>query len=69
MNTSAASSAYELHFNALFGDRRSFSFPCDATGRVDMDTLGERARVNYLYARAMMGLEVSWPDVRPSGPH
>lgn len=69
MNTSAASSTYELCFNSLFSDRHSFSFPCDAAGRVDMDSLGERARVNYLYARAMMGLEVSWPDVRPNGPH
>ncbi|MDR6536672.1 hypothetical protein [Variovorax soli] len=69
MNASHVSHAYELRFNALFEDRRSFSFPCDATGNVDMDSMGERALNNYLYARAMMGLEVSWPDVRPSTAH
>jgi len=69
MNTTHASHAYELRFNPLFADRRSFTFPCDATGHVDMDSLGERALNNYLYARAMMGLVVSWPDVRPSATH
>jgi len=34
-----------------------------------MDSLGERALNNYLYARAVMGMEVSWPDVRPAAPH
>lgn len=32
-------------------------------------SLSERALNNYLYARAVMGLEVSWPDVRPSATH
>jgi hypothetical protein len=69
MTTAHASHAYELRFNALFADRRSFSFPCDAMGLVDMDSLSERALNNYLYARAMMGMEVSWPNVRPSATH
>jgi hypothetical protein len=69
MNTSHASHAYELRFSALFAERRSFAFPCDAVGHVDMDSLSERAFNNYLYARAMMGLEVSWPDVRPNAAH
>jgi len=66
MTTTHAPPAYELRFNALFTDRRSYSFPCDAMGHVDMDSLSELALNNYLYARAMMGMEVSWPDVRPS---
>jgi hypothetical protein len=69
MTTPHASHAYELRFNALFTDRRSYSFPCDAKGHVDMDSLSELALNNYLYARAMMGMEVSWPDVRPSATH
>jgi len=69
MTTSQACHTYELRFNALFADRRSFAFPCDATGRVDMDSLSQRAFNNYLYARAVMGLEVSWPDVRPGATH
>ncbi|WP_366919307.1 hypothetical protein [Variovorax ginsengisoli] len=69
MNASHASQAYELRFNALATDRRSFSFPCDAAGHVDLDALSQRVFNNYLYARAMMGREVSWPDVRPSTTH
>ena len=42
---------------------------CDAAGRVDMDSLSERTRLNYLYARAMIGVEVAWPDVRLSQIH
>jgi hypothetical protein len=69
MTTTHASHAYELRFHALFADRCSYSFPCDAMGHVDMDSLGERALNNYPYARAMMGMEVSWADVRPSATH
>ena len=69
MNTSTASASFELRFDSLYAGRRSYSFPCDATGRVDMDLLSERSRLNYLYARAMMGVEVAWPDVRVSYVH
>jgi hypothetical protein len=69
MNTPHASSAYELRFSPLFADRRAFAFPCDAEGHVNMDSLCERAFNNYLYARAMMGVELSWPDVRPKFAH
>jgi hypothetical protein len=41
----------------------------DRVAIVDMDALSERALNNCLYARAMMGMEVSWPDVRPSTTH
>ena len=69
MNTSHAANTYELQFHALFANRRSYAFPCDAMGHVDLDALSEIARTNYLYARAMMGVEVTWPDVRASLPH
>lgn len=69
MEPSPSTNAYELRFHPLFADRRSYAFPCDATGHVDMDALSERARNNYLYARAMMGVEVTWPDVRASLAH
>ncbi|SEB19119.1 hypothetical protein [Variovorax sp. YR216] len=61
--------AYELRFDALFSNRRSYSFPCDGLGHVDIDSLTERARLNYFYARAMIGMEVAWPDVRPHMSH
>jgi hypothetical protein len=63
MNESATGS-YELRFQSLFDRGRGFSFPCSPDGRVDMDQLSDRARNNYLYARAMVGRELSVPAVR-----
>lgn len=58
---------YELRFQSLFNPGRRMVFPCDAHGSVDMDSLSERARENYLYARAVVGREFSVPDVCPAG--
>lgn len=69
MDASHASPGWELRFEALFTGRRGFSFPCTAEGCVDMDALSERALNNYLYARAMMGREVAWPNVYPRMTH
>jgi hypothetical protein len=69
MNASQASTGWELRFDALFDDRRGFVFPCTAEGQVNMDALSERALNNYLYARAMMGREVAWPNVYPATLH
>jgi hypothetical protein len=69
MDTLNASGGYELRFHPLFANHRAFAFPCDAVGHVDMDSLSEPMLTNYLYARAVMGLELSWPEVRPGGPH
>ena len=60
---------YELRFNSLFDEGRAYSFPCDVAGRVDMDALSERARNNYLYARAVVGREFSIPAVHPRLTH
>ncbi|MDN8617746.1 hypothetical protein [Variovorax ginsengisoli] len=57
--------SYELRFQSLFRQRRGWAFPCDAEGHVDMDTLSERARINYLFARALVGIDVDTPRVRP----
>lgn len=56
--------AFELRFQALFDTGRAYAFPCDAIGHVDMDALGECTRNNYLYARAVVGREVSRPKVQ-----
>ncbi len=64
-----ARTGYELLFRSLNPTRRAYVFPCDAVGHVDMDSLSERARDTYLYARAVMGMEVDWPDVRPTTSH
>jgi hypothetical protein len=57
---------YELRFRALFSEGRGWSFPCDATGHVDMDAMSERARNNYMFARAVIGIEVAAPCVQPA---
>jgi hypothetical protein len=54
---------YELFFRSLFHPGRSYAFPCDASGHVDMDALSETARQNYLYARTVIGREYSVPAV------
>jgi hypothetical protein len=56
---------YVLRFQSLFDEGRAFAFPCDAQGHVDLDALSERARNNYLYARAVIGREVAMPEVEP----
>lgn len=63
MNESTTS-PYELRFQNLFDSGRGYAFPCDPSGRVDMDKLSERSRLNYLYARAMVGRELAVPAVR-----
>lgn len=56
---------YELRFDSLFIEGRGLAFPCDASGQVHLDRLSERARNNYLYARAVVGREYRSPLVRP----
>jgi hypothetical protein len=60
---------YEVRFQSLFHEGRALSFPCDAQGRVSLDSLSERARDNYLYARAVVGREYAHPSVIPARPH
>jgi hypothetical protein len=54
---------FQLCFRSLFSSGRGFAFPCDGRGHVDLDHLSERARLNYLFARAMVGRELSMPAV------
>lgn len=55
--------SYEVRFMSLFLRGRGMAFPCDVLGHVDMDALGERARINYLFARAMVGRENAAPCI------
>ena len=64
-STAAISAAdHEVRFQSLFNAGRALSFPCDAEGHVDCDGLTERARLNYLFARALVGREFAMPAVR-----
>lgn len=60
-----SSRPFQLCFRSLFDPGRGYAFPCDGAGRVDLDQLTERARNNYLYARAMVGRELAVPAVEP----
>ena len=60
---------FELRFRSLFNEGRALVFPCDAQGHVELDALSDRARQNYLYARAVVGREYATPAVLPSDLH
>jgi hypothetical protein len=64
----SATVTFQLCFRSLFQSGRGFAFPCDGNGHVDLDALSDRARTNYLYARAMVGRELSVPAVEAE-PH
>jgi hypothetical protein len=56
-------SVYELRFRSLFDEGRGYSFPCDPSGRVNLDALSERARSNYFFARTVIGRDLAAPAV------
>lgn len=56
---------FELRFQSLYHEGRALTFPCDAKGQVLLDDLSERARENYLFARAVVGREFAMPVVLP----
>ncbi len=61
---------HELRFVALEGGSKGYAFPCDSAGLVELDCLTERERIDYLYARAVVGREVAPPSVitKPASP-
>jgi hypothetical protein len=64
-----SASAFRLCFRSLFDSGRGFAFPCNGDGLVDLDALSETARNNYLYARAMVGRELTAPAVELADLH
>jgi hypothetical protein len=57
------SGGFLLRFESLSQPGRKLDFPCDRNGHVDLDSLGEVARSNYLFARAVVGRGFSAPMV------
>lgn len=55
--------SHQLHFASLLHPGRALSFPCDSHGKVQLDELSERARNNYLFARATVGRDYGFPEV------
>lgn len=65
MNASnGPATSYELRFQFLHDEGRALAFPCDEQGRVDLDRMSERARLNYFFARGMIGKDYALPSVR-----
>jgi hypothetical protein len=60
---------HEIRYQSLFKEGRALCFPCDAQGHVPLDLLSDKARENYLYARAVVGREYAYPVVLPAQPH
>ena len=56
-------SEFEVHFRSLLRRGLELIFPCDREGHVDLDALSDRAKTNYLFARAMVGREYASPAV------
>jgi hypothetical protein len=62
--TIASHQSFQLWFVSLYRQGHALCFPCDAGGAVALDELSEKGRCNYLYARAVVGHEFAWPQVR-----
>ena len=60
---------FELRFQSLFNEGRGLAFPCDDAGDVDIDSLPDRARNNYLFARTLIGREFATPKLQAIAPH
>ena len=60
-----AGGRFELRFAATGPHGHDYVFPCDEHGLVDLDTLSERDRTEYFFARALMGRDVARPVVVP----
>ena len=73
VNTSMTSNqgpvGYELRFRSLFDAGRGYSFPCNASGQVDIDSLSDSSRSNYFFARTVIGREFAIPAVQASDLH
>jgi hypothetical protein len=56
-------SSYQVRFQPLQAAARAYAFRCDSRGNVELDALGERARANYFFARALVGRDYARPAV------
>jgi hypothetical protein len=53
-----------LHFEPLTVGEAGLDIPCDASGRVGLDSLGEKLRNDYFYARTLIGRLFAAPTIR-----
>jgi hypothetical protein len=69
MTAPAGHDRFELRFRSLSDAGRGYSFPCDPAGHVDIDSLSDRARSDYLFARTVIGRDFAMPAVHPADLH
>ena len=67
--SATATFAFELRFQPLHDGGRSIAVPCDIEGRVDIDRLDDRQRLDYYFARTVIGREFARPAVGPKTLH
>lgn len=53
-----------LHFEPLAAQGHGLDIPCDPQGRVGLDALGDKARNDYFFARALIGCLFARPVVK-----
>jgi len=63
---SISDARYLIRFQSLKDERLVLEFACDAEGRVELDRLSDKARNDYLFARAVVGGEFRRPAVVPA---
>ena len=63
--TPLADCGFRIEFRHRQRDASASSFPCDASGNVDMDQLTEALRRDYLFARIVAREECVQPAVVP----
>ena len=63
--TTRQAARYVLRFSPLIDHGQTYAFPCDAAGHVAIDALSDRGRVDYLFARTLIGRDFSLPAVQP----
>lgn len=54
---------YELHYPSLHEPAEDLRFPCDDHGVVNLDSLSDREKSDYLFARAVVGRDFDLPRV------
>ena len=54
---------HTLRFEAIAAGCRGYVFPCNPSGQVEIDCLSDRERVDFLFARHLVGLRFQRPLV------
>jgi hypothetical protein len=59
----APATRYQVRFKAIRAASRDLAFRCDHRGNVELDSLCDKTRTDYLFARALIGRNFARPAV------